>query len=356
MNKKRRSLYRFLGSRLLYRVLVLIFIAQMVSFAAISIILTMMFIFGGWQVEGGSRPISPLTITIIGSIVALLVGLVFTSRISGRFLKPINDLKKATDKVAKGDFNVYIDYHAQEGEIAELINNFNFMASELKKNAMLRSDFISNVSHEFKTPLSTIQGYATLLQDESLTSEERKKYTDIIIQSTGILTTLVTDILKISKLDNNKVTVEKENYQLDEQLREVILSYENKWNEKEIDLEIELDQVQIHSDKSLLANVWSNLLSNAIKFTPKGGKISIDLKIDNGSARVSFKDTGKGISKENLPYIFDKFFQADKSHHDEGNGLGLPLVKRILTLLNCRISVESEENKGSEFVVLIPLK
>lgn len=354
--KKRKSLYLFLGSKLAYRVLVLIFIAQMVSFLTISIILSSMFLFGGWKFDGGHRPIPPLLILIIGCLIALLVGFVFSSKISDRILKPISDLKVAADKVAKGDFNVTIKYNVEEGEIAELINNFNYMTSELKKNSMLRNDFISNVSHEFKTPLSTIQGYATLLQDETLSDEERKKYIDVIIQSTGTLTTLVSDILKISKLDNNKVVVEKDNYQLDEQLREVILSLESKWSEKDIELEIELEQVLINSDKSLLSNVWSNLLSNAIKFTPKGGKIAVDLRIEDGYARISIKDNGVGISKENIPYIFDKFFQADRSHHDEGNGLGLSLVKRILSLLNSKITVESELNEGTEFVVLIPLE
>ena len=355
-NKKRRNLYNRLGSKLAYRVLILIFIAQIVSFLLIWLILVMMFIFGNWEVEGGTKQFSPLTITIIGSVIALVVGLYFSSKISGRFLKPINDLKSATDKVAKGDFNVYIDCHQQEGEIAELINNFNFMASELKNNQMLRNDFISNVSHEFKTPLSTIQGYATLLQDESLSIEERKKYTDIIIESTGTLTTLVSDILKISKLDNSKVVAEKESYYLDEQIREVILSFEQKWNEKEIDLEIELMEIQIYSDKSLLANVWSNLLSNAIKFTPKHGKITIELTIEESMVQVSFKDTGCGIEEQYIPYIFDKFYQVDRSHNGEGNGLGLPLAKKILTLLGGEITVTSEKEKGSIFIVRLPLK
>lgn len=357
MNKrKKRTLFSILGSKLVYRVLALIVIAQMISFVTISLILSSMFLFGGWKFDGGHRPIPPLLILIIGTLIALCMGFVLTSKISERILKPIKDLKNAADKVAKGNFNVSIEYNSQEGEIAELINNFNYMTSELKKNSMLRNDFISNVSHEFKTPLSTIQGYATLLQDESLSEEERKKYVGFIIQSTSTLTTLVSDILKISKLDNNKVIVEKDNYQLDEQLREVILSLENKWSEKEIELEIELEQVLINSDKSLLFNVWSNLLSNAIKFTPKNGKIAIDLRIEDGFARVLIKDDGIGISKENLPYIFDKFFQADRSHHDEGNGLGLSLVKKILSLLNSKISVESELNKGTEFVVFVPLQ
>ncbi len=359
MNKKKRSrfnnLYDVLGSKLLSRVLVLIVISQFLSFLIISILLFIMFTFGDWEIDEGTKRIPAVVVAIVGCLTSFVVSLFFSFRIGRRFLQPINDLKLAADQVAKGDFKVHIEYHHEQGEIAELINNFNFMTSELRKNEMLKNDFISNVSHEFKTPLSTIQGYATLLQDENLSLEDRKKYTNIIIESTNKLTTLVSNILKISKLENSKVMVSRELYPLDEQIREVILELENKWSSKNINLSIDLANVLINNDKSLLSNVWSNLIGNAIKFTKDNGNIFIGLTIDNGFAKVVIQDDGIGIDENNLPYIFDKFYQGDRSHSGEGNGLGLALSKKIIDLLNGKIEVISKVNKGTIFTILLPL-
>ena len=341
---------------------------QMVSVAISSLLITLIFmlsilslivILNDWEIEVPEhRPIhlflTPyLTITLV-ILVSLAIGIAMSLYLGKKFIKPISDLKVATEKVAKGDFNVIVE-DIPESETGELIENFNVMVKELQKNEILKNDFISNVSHEFKTPLSTIQGYATLLQDESLNEEDKQKYTQIIIESTTKLTALVNNILKISKIDNRKITIETNVYQLDEQIRESILSLENMWANKNIDFDINLESIEIVSDENLLSNVWNNLLSNAIKFSDNNGKISINLTKDDNNAIVSIKDYGCGIKEEDIPYIFDKFYQTEKSHNIEGNGLGLALVKKIVTLLNGSVTVNSIINEGSEFIVTLPL-
>lgn len=293
-------------------------------------------------------------IIFISLVISFILGVIFSVYLSERFLKPIKKLKKMTGEVAKGNFNVQIDKKdIPENELGELIENFNKMVKELNKNEMLKSDFIGNVSHEFKTPLSVIQGYTTLLQDENLSDNDKTKYTTIILEATKRLTTLVNDILKISKIENQKVSVVYENFSLDEQIRESILSYETLWNEKQIEFDIILEEININSDKNLLFNVWNNLINNAIKFSNFGGKIEISLASENENAVFKIKDYGCGISKDDLPYIFDKFYQVDKSHNSNGNGLGLALVKKIIEYFNGSINVESKLNEGTTFIVTL---
>ena len=331
----------------------------LITFIFMISILALIVMLNDWEVEvPEQRPIhlflTPYLTIMLVTIVSLAIGVAMSLYLGKKFIKPISDLKVATEKVAKGDFNVIVE-DIPESETGELIENFNVMVKELQKNEILKNDFISNVSHEFKTPLSTIQGYATLLQDESLNEEDKQKYTQIIIESTTKLTALVNNILKISKIDNRKITIETNVYQLDEQIRESILSLENMWANKNIDFDINLESIEIVSDENLLSNVWNNLLSNAIKFSDNNGKISINLTKDDNNAIVSIKDYGCGIKEEDIPYIFDKFYQTEKSHNIEGNGLGLALVKKIVTLLNGSVTVNSNINEGSEFIVTLPL-
>ncbi|MBQ8206998.1 MAG: HAMP domain-containing histidine kinase [Bacilli bacterium] len=331
----------------------------LITFIFMISILALIVMLNDWEVEvPEQRPIhlflTPYLTIMLVTIVSLAIGVAMSLYLGKKFIKPISDLKVATEKVAKGDFNVIVE-DIPESETGELIENFNVMVKELQKNEILKNDFISNVSHEFKTPLSTIQGYATLLQDESLNEEDKQKYTQIIIESTTKLTALVNNILKISKIDNRKITIETNVYQLDEQIRESILSLENMWSNKNIDFDINLESIEIVSDENLLSNVWNNLLSNAIKFSDNNGKISINLTKDDNNAIVSIKDYGCGIKEEDIPYIFDKFYQTEKSHNIEGNGLGLALVKKIVTLLNGSVTVNSNINEGSEFIVTLPL-
>ena len=343
--------------RVVTKVITISFVSVLLTFAFLVLLTFFAFEFGDWEIHIPPElsPRSPLVTMGILIFVSLVFGLFFSAFISTRFLQPVNELKKMTSKVAKGDFTVQM-VDIPENEFGEFIEDFNTMVKELRKNEMLKNAFVSNVSHEFKTHLSVIEGYASLLQDPSLTEEDRQKYTQIIIESTKKLSTLVNNVLKISKLDNRKITINKEEYYLDEQIRESILSYQDEWANKRIDFEIDMETILINADKNLLVNVWNNLISNAIKFSPENSTIFITLSEENEHAKISIKDEGCGIPKDDIPYIFDKFFQVDKSHKSNGNGLGLTLVKDIIDLVKGEIKVESEVNKGTTFTIYLPIR
>ena len=319
--------------------------------------MTLVFEFWDWEITipPHLRPRTPIISMIVITIISLIFGLFVSAYISTRFLQPVNELKKMTTKVAKGDFTVHID-KIPDNEFGEFIEDFNTMVKELRKNEMLKNDFVSNVSHEFKTPLSIIEGYVTLLQDPTLNEEDREKYTQIVILATRKLSNLVNNVLKISKIDNRKIQVNREGFSLDEQIRESVLLYQEEWSFKEIEFDINLEEVHIIGDKNLLVNVWNNLINNAIKFSPKNSTVFIELTKENDNAKVVIKDQGCGIEKEDIPYIFDKFFQSDKSHKSLGNGLGLTLVKEIIELSKGSIEVESVVDKGTAFTIYLPLK
>lgn len=346
-----------LQKRLIFSLVAISFISVFLTFVTLAIFTILAFEFGDWEIlfPPDLRPRAPIMTMIFVTIGSLFIGLIVSAIISNRFLEPVNELKKMTSKVAKGDFTVQME-NIPDNELGEFIQDFNTMIKELKKNELLKNDFVSNVSHEFKTPLSIIEGYVTLLQDPSLDEESKQKYTQIVIDATKKLNTLINNILKISKLDNRKISVVNDEFYLDEQIRESVLFFEVEWSNKNIEFDIDLEIVNIKSDKNLLVNVWQNLIGNAIKFSPKNSTIFISLIKENNSAKIIIKDCGSGINEEDIPYIFDKFFQSDKSHKSEGNGLGLTLVKDIIDLLNGRIEVESEIGKGTSFVVYLPLK
>lgn len=274
-------------------------------------------------------------------------------------MKPIYRLCEAAQQVAKGDFTVRISPMRKDGkkdEFEVLFDDFNTMAAELSSTEMLKNDFVSNVSHELKTPLAVIQNYATILQSETLTEAERKEYSQRIGAAAGKLSVLVTNILQVNRLDNQKIQPTMRPFNISEALCRCILNYDTLMEEKEIELETALDQnLILISDENLLDMVWNNLISNAVKFTLTHGKIQITLKKDVQSAVVTVADNGCGIAEESIRHIFDKFYQADTSHATLGNGLGLALARRITILLNGEISVESRLGEGSIFTVRLPL-
>lgn len=269
--------------------------------------------------------------------------------------RPVKTIISGLDKITKGDFNVKISRITDimdTGSFNEIINGINKMSEELKGVETLRTDFTANVSHELKTPLAVINNYGTLLQSPDLTEEKRIEYSKAITDSARSLSNLVTDILKLNKLENQQIYPVSEPYNLSEQLCECLLQFEDIWERKNIEIETDIDEdIIINADEEMLSLVWNNLFSNAVKFTKTGGKISVALKKENGCAIVSVTDTGCGMSAETGRHIFEKFYQGDTSHAAKGNGLGLALVKRIVDITNCEISVQSELGKGSTFTV-----
>lgn len=352
MENKRRF-----KDKVVVKIITISFVSVFLTFIFLALLVFLAFEFGDWEliIPPEMRPRSPLISMMFVTIISLVFGLLVSAYISTKFLQPVNELKKMTTKVAKGDFTVQIE-KIPDNEFGEFIEDFNTMVKELRKNEMLKNDFVSNVSHEFKTPLAVIEGYVTLLQDPLLNEEDREKYTQIIIDATKKLSTLVNNVLKISRLDNRKISINNEVFSLDEQVREAILFYQEEWSSKGIEFDIELEEVSISADKNLLINVWNNLINNAIKFSSENSTISIKLVKENNNAILVIKDQGCGIEQEDIPYIFDKFFQSDKSRKSQGNGLGLTLVREIIELSKGSIEVESEIGIGTTFKVVLPIK
>lgn len=271
--------------------------------------------------------------------------------------RPVRRIVKGAEKLMRGDLSVRIEpFHNIDSEVGfdTIIDYFNRMATELEGLETLRTDFIANVSHELKTPLAVIQNYGTILQRPSLSEEQRIEYAKAITEQSRRLADLITNILKLNRLENQQIYPAAKRYNLGEQLAGCLLNFESTWEKKEIEIETDIEEeVFVESDDELLSLVWNNLFSNALKFTECGGTVSVSLISEGTYAAVKVSDTGCGISQETGKHIFEKFYQGDTSHATQGNGLGLALVKRVVDIVGGEISVESEVGKGSVFTVKI---
>ena len=295
---------------------------------------------------------------IYWGIAAVGITVYTRKRIRDTYESPLHSMAEAAGKVAGGDFSVYVPplHTADKQDYLDImIMDFNKMVEELGSIETLKTDFISNVSHEMKTPVAVIKNYAELLQMEQITDKTRCEYARCIENAASKLSSLISNILKLNKLENQSIVPEMEDYNVCGQLCECILQFEDAWDEKEIELETMIEDVaMVRGDANLLEMVWNNLISNAVKFTGKGGKVTIRQYSDKEWISVEVADTGCGISKESINHIFDKFYQGDTSHAKEGNGLGLALVKRVLEIMGGDIQVVSEVGKGSAFMVRLP--
>lgn len=280
----------------------------------------------------------------------LIVGIALMIVVATHIIRPLNKIKDATKKVASGDFNVNVDIKRKD-EIGDLADNFNMMVKELNSIEYLRKDFISNVSHELKTPIASIQGFTKLLIDENTSIEDKKEYAAIILEETARLSNLSSNMVKLSKFENQEIITNKKKYRLDEQLRKAIIMLEEKMNKKNIAITLKSEAVSIFEDEDLIMEIWINLLNNAVKYTNENGKIEIKVKEESECINVEIKDNGIGIPKEKQERIFEKFYQAERSHSSEGSGLGLPIVKRIVELVDGKITFKSEQGKGTTFIV-----
>ena len=270
--------------------------------------------------------------------------------------RPVRRIVSGAEKIARGDFTARINPLCGVGSegFDRIIDCFNRMAEELSGVETLRTDFIANVSHELKTPLSVICNYGTMLQGADVTDEQRIEYANAITAQSRRLADLITNILKLNRLENQQIYPSAKRYDLGEQLTECLLNFEDTWEKKNIDIDTDIEEeVFVESDDELLSLVWNNLFSNAFKFTEPGGAVSVTMKSDGDYATVRVSDTGCGISPEVGKHIFEKFYQGDTSHAAQGNGLGLALVKRVVDIVGGDISVESEVGKGSTFTVKI---
>ena len=269
--------------------------------------------------------------------------------------RPVKQIKNALNKITTGDFEVRLNTAGVNPKFAEIMSSINTMTKELSGVETLKADFISNVSHEMKTPLAVIGNYGTLLQNPDLSEEERLEYAKNITHSSKHLAELITNILKLNRLENQQIFPRADSYNLSEQLCESLLQFESVWEEKEMEISTDIpEDITISADSELLSIVWNNLLSNAFKFTDMGGKVSVSLSEDSEYATVTVSDTGCGMTAETGKHIFEKFYQGDTSHATKGNGLGLALVKRIIDITGGEVSVTSAVGVGSTFKVKIP--
>jgi len=289
-------------------------------------------------------------------ILTLALGITITLVLRRIFISPLVKLGDAMNKVASGDFSIRLDNKCKRSDLTEVYTSFNTMVNELSNTDTLQTDFISNVSHEFKTPLNAIEGYASLLQDSSLSDDEQSVYIDKIMFNTRRLSELVGNMLLLSKVSSQSIQPKPSRYRLDEQIRQALLALESRWEKKDIDFDIELDVIEYTGTENLMVHVWTNLIDNAVKFSSKGGMIEIRLRKLEDSAYFSIRNFESIIPEESLEKIFTKFYQCDTSRKSEGNGLGLPLAKRIIEEAKGRIAVESSDETGTLFKVLLPLE
>lgn len=298
------------------------------------------------------EPLVPIMVLLIISVV---VGTVVSFMISRIPLKPLRRMIDAINRLAAGDFSPRLHFSGSNS-FAELSTSFNRMAEELGSIEMLRSDFVDSFSHEFKTPIVSIKGFAEELKHDDLAPEQRQEYLDIIIHESSRLSQLATNVLNLSRVEKQAILASRARFDLTEQIRRCILLFEGKWEDRGLKLAVELDEVTLDGDEELLSQVWLNLIDNAVKFTPEGGNIEIRLQQREGTAKFIIRDDGYGIPEEAQRHIFDKFYQGDPSRSVSGNGLGLSIAKRVVTLHGGSIRCKSEDGAGTEFAVELPLQ
>lgn len=321
-------------------------IAFLIAFTAISLICFLITAFWGehrfLQIEAPA-----VSYVLLASGILSIITTVLLSRL---VLTPMVELNRALQAVAEGDFSIRLKEKSIIREIRDSCHSFNRMAEQLAATELLQSDFVSNVSHEIKTPVSAIEGYAMLLQGDG----RQQEYVEKILFNTQRLSQLVGNVLLLSKLDNQTAALKKTAFRLDEQVRYAIVALEPKWSEKEIDFDVDMEEVVFTGCESLLAHVWQNLIDNAIKFDPYGGLVRIRLTQSEEGVAFTVRDNGPGIAPAELTRIFGKFYQGDSSHQDQGNGLGLSLVQRIVALHGGKVIVENHTDGGCIFTVRLP--
>ncbi|HHV28208.1 sensor histidine kinase [Acetivibrio mesophilus] len=298
--------------------------------------------------------LAPILYPLVALLVSSIIGTSISAVASERVLKPLNQLIKATKVVATGDFSVRVEEINGHSEVGNLIKNFNHMVEELGSIEMFRNGFINDFSHEFKTPIVSIRGFAKQLQNDNLSPEKRKEYTDIIISESERLANMSANVLLLNKFENQQIITNKTEYELDEQIRDCVILLEKQWSKKNIEINLDLEPIKIYSNQEMLSHLFINLIENAIKYTNDNGHISICCHEAVDGIQFKISDDGNGMDENTKKRIFDKFFQGDKSHAVKGNGLGLSIVKRIVELCKGDIVVESEISKGTTFIVKLP--
>ncbi|MGX7023816.1 sensor histidine kinase [Vagococcus hydrophili] len=298
----------------------------------------------------------PLFPMVVVMLISLLIGVALSGFIGRKILQPIGNLREAMGQVAKGDFSIQLTENQKIKDVNQLYHDFNVMVKELRSIESMRHDFVSNVSHEFKTPIATIKGYVQLLQDEELSTMDRETYLHRMLDGANQLSYLTDNILRLTKLENQEIGLDYQSFRLDEQIREVILFLQPKWEPLNIELDLDLPKVYYKGNEELLYHVWLNIVENGIKYNQENGKISVEVSSSRNQVSVSISDNGLGMSEKTVQHAFDKFYQNDHSRKAKGNGLGLSLVKRIINLHDGEVNIKSKLDQGSTVTVVLPIK
>lgn len=309
----------------------------------------------GWLLRRWLGVTLDIPIFVWAILFSVVVGGVITNYITHSFIDPITRLGAAMKEVAGGSFQITAQCRSKLKEVNDIYASFNLMVQELAATETLQTDFISSVSHEFKTPINAIEGYASLLQDHQQSTEEQQIYIEKILYNTHRLSALTGNILLLSKINNQTIKPQRTGFRLDEQIRQAIVALEQKWTAKDIDFDVELDKIQYNGYESLLIHVWSNLIDNAIKFDPQGGMIALRLRQSGDCAVFTIDDNGPGVPPQEQERIFHKFYQVDNSREVSGNGLGLALVRQIASFSGGTVAVENLPEAGCRFTVTLPL-
>ena len=297
--------------------------------------------------------LSAIWITVIVFIVCNIVGAVVSSIVFSQFIKPLLKAIGAINRLGEGDYDVHLETKNKKLHIRKLIEAVNRTAKELGSIEKMRNDFMNIVSHEYKTPVASISGFAKKLKSSPLT-EEQTEYADIIIDESKYLTSMTTNLLLLLRFENTSIIPDRRVYSLDEQLRRSVIRLQNEWQAKDITFDGDFEKVDFFGNEDIVAHIWDNLIKNAVKCTDRGGMIYCSAKQENGNAVVVIRDSGCGMTKKTMEHIFDKFYQADSSRNTDGNGLGLSIVKRLVDLCGGTIEVESKLGCGSQFTVKLP--
>lgn len=327
---------------------ILICMSQLVLVAALAEL-------SGWAFRHWFGVTPELPIFVWAMVFSGTIGVAVTNHMTKMLIDPIAKLRSAMREVADGDFKVEAKCESRIQDVQDIYDSFNSMVRELSTTETLQTDFISDVSHEFKTPINAIEGYASLLEGEP-SPEEQRAYVEKILFNTRRLSALTGNILLLSKLSNQSILPQKTQFRLDEQIRQAIVALEQKWSEKELGFEVELEETPFFGYESLLPHVWTNLIGNAVKFSPKGGEIRIKMMRTEGAVVFTIEDDGPGIVPGDEEHIFTKFYQSEFSHGMEGNGLGLALVRQIVEMSGGSVDVQNLEAGGCRFTVRLPLE
>lgn len=327
---------------------ILICMSQLVLVAALSEL-------AGWAFRHWFGVTPELPIFVWAMVFSGTIGVAVTNHMTKMLIDPIAKLRSAMREVADGDFKVEAKCESRIQDVQDIYDSFNSMVRELSTTETIQTDFISDVSHEFKTPINAIEGYASLLEGEP-SPEEQRAYVEKILFNTRRLSALTGNILLLSKLSNQSILPQKTQFRLDEQIPQAIVALEQKWSEKELGFEVELAETPFFGYESLLPHVWTNLIGNAVKFSPKGGEIRIKMMRTEGAVVFTIEDDGPGIVPGDEEHIFTKFYQSESSHGMEGNGLGLALVRQIVEMSGGSVDVQNLEAGGCRFTVRLPLE